>query len=370
MDVFVAGVAASASGNHARTTAELAYEAARAAIEDAGLGDRQVPVAFVGPGALDPYGIEAVAVHLGLRRAGLGRRTRPPCDERPGRIEHISGSGAEALHRACQAIELGLFDIVLCIGAGQEAATEGAVWPPAPLWRARADAARRYMTATRATVEQLARVAAKNHAHGARNPRVPSRARITVREILAAQDGTWPLNRLMVAPYGVGAAAVVLVSAAERRRLHVAAPRVRASVLVTAGADETDCTPRAARLAYAAAGVGPEDLGCAEVGDVTAAAELAAYEALQFAPDGQGPELIDSGFTALGGVLPVNPSGGMLALGELPGAAGISQICELTWQLRRRAATRQVPGVRVALAHAPGGGPDGTAVTLTILTSG
>ena len=52
-----------------------------------------------------------------------------------------------------------------------------------------------------------------------------------------------------------------------------------------------------------------------------AAAELAVYEQLQFVPEGQGPELIDSGFTALGGVLPVNTSGGLLSAGELPGPA-------------------------------------------------
>src|SRR5690606_20724277 len=94
----------------------------------------------------------------------------------------------------------------------------------------------------------------------------------------------------------------------------------------------------------------PEDLDLAEVDDDTAAEEMAAYEALQFAPHGQGPELVESGFTALGGVLPVNPSGGLLAQGEAVGASGIAQICEIAWQLRGEAGRRQVSGARVGLA--------------------
>ena len=59
---------------------------------------------------------------------------------------------------------------------------------------------------------------------------------------------------------------------------------------------------------------------------------------------------MDSGFTALGGVVPVNTSGGALAQGEAPGAAGIAQVCELGWQLRGEAERRQVAGARVGLA--------------------
>jgi acetyl-CoA acetyltransferase len=112
-------------------------------------------------------------------------------------------------------------------------------------------------------------------------------------------------------------------------------------------------------LAYQAAGLGPEEIDCAEVDDHTAAGEVAAYEALQFVPEGQGPELVDSGFTAVGGVLPVNPSGGLLSQGDAVGASSIAQVCELAWQLRGEAGARQVAGARVGLAlsgFALGGG--------------
>jgi acetyl-CoA acyltransferase len=128
-------------------------------------------------------------------------------------------------------------------------------------------------------------------------------------------------------------------------------------------------TDRAARLAFCASGVGPDDLDVVELDDVTAAAELAVYEDLQLAPEGEGPELIDSGFTALGGVLPVNTSGGLLSAGELPGVWGIAQVCHLAWQLRGEAAALQVPGARLGLAHSSSSALTRTErVALTILS--
>jgi acetyl-CoA acetyltransferase len=161
---------------------------------------------------------------------------------------------------------------------------------------------------------------------------------------------------------------VILASARTKGRLARAAPRVQASLLVQPDG-RRDGAGRAARLAYEATGLGPEDLDCVELEDVTAAAELVAYEDLQLAPLGQGPELIDSGFTALGGVLPVNTSGGLLSLGELPGASGLSQICQITRQLRGEAGAAQVAGARVGLAQSGGHAGEGDGlVALTILT--
>jgi acetyl-CoA acetyltransferase len=126
---------------------------------------------------------------------------------------------------------------------------------------------------------------------------------------------------------------------------------------------------RAARLAYCASGVGPDDLDVVELEDVTAAAELAAYEDLQLAPQGEGPELIDSGFTALGGVLPVNTSGGLLSAGELPGVWALVQVCHLAWQLRGEAGECQVPRARVGLAQSSSSALAGSElVALTILS--
>jgi acetyl-CoA acetyltransferase len=128
---------------------------------------------------------------------------------------------------------------------------------------------------------------------------------------------------------------------------------------------------RAARLGYQIAGIGPEDLDCAEIDDRSAAREVAAYEALQLAPEGRGPELVESGFTARAGVLPVNTSGGALAQGDADGASGIAQVCELAWQLRGEGEHRQVAGARTGLALVGGLERDGCSLaSLTILGSG
>jgi acetyl-CoA acetyltransferase len=68
-------------------------------------------------------------------------------------------------------------------------------------------------------------------------------------------------------------------------------------------------------------------------------------------------------------VLPVNPSGGLLSAGELPGAWGLAQVCHLAWQLRGEAGAVQIPGARVGLAHSSSGALlDTELVALTILS--
>ncbi|MBK5220232.1 MAG: thiolase family protein, partial [Thermoleophilia bacterium] len=128
------------------------------------------------------------------------------------------------------------------------------------------------------------------------------------------------------------------------------APRLPASVLLSAGEGRPLAVARAAGLAYFGAGLGPEDLDLAEVEDATPAAEISAYEALELAPAQRGPELVETGFTELGGVVPVNVSGATLAQGRVPGSGAILQLIELAQQLRGRAGRRQVPGARVGLA--------------------
>jgi acetyl-CoA acetyltransferase len=103
------------------------------------------------------------------------------------------------------------------------------------------------------------------------------------------------------------------------------------------------------------AGIGPQDLHVVEVHDATAAAELLAYEDLGLCRIGEGGKLIDEGATALGGRVPVNPSGGLLAKGHPVGATGVAQIAEIFWQLCGEAGRRQVAGAKVGLTENGGG---------------
>jgi acetyl-CoA acetyltransferase len=94
------------------------------------------------------------------------------------------------------------------------------------------------------------------------------------------------------------------------------------------------------------------------------------YEELGLCGHGEGPKLLADGATALGGRVPVNPSGGLLSKGHPVGATGCAQLVELTEQLRGRAGDRQVAGARVGVAENAGGwlGPDHAAATVTILS--
>jgi acetyl-CoA acyltransferase len=95
------------------------------------------------------------------------------------------------------------------------------------------------------------------------------------------------------------------------------------------------------------------------------------YEQIGLAKPGEGPALLASGTTRLGGARPVNTSGGLLSKGHPIGATGVAQICEATWQLRGEAGARQVPGARVALTQNGGGWleDDSAAMAVHVLTS-
>jgi acetyl-CoA acyltransferase len=354
-EVFVVG-ASTTSSETRLSTARLAREAAHAALADAGVAATAVSAVFVGSGYSGPEpGVEAIAVRLGLRRLGLRSAGRwEDAAEGSGRIEQVSTSALQAFHRAFRAVQLGIEDLVLCVGTEQDSAAPRPweSWPPRAVLKSRASAARRYMAGSGATVAQLASVVKKNRIHGA--GRGVARE-LALTDVLDGDVIDWPLTRPMVAACGWGAAALVLASETAARRITRTPARVRASVLATVS-DEGDPEPavRAGRLAYRLAGLGPQDLDCAELHDATAAAELVAYEQLGIAPDGYGGELVETGFTTLGGVLPVNPSGGLLSLGERPGACAMAQVTELTRQLRGEAGTAQVAGVRAALAHCAG----------------
>jgi acetyl-CoA acetyltransferase len=124
-------------------------------------------------------------------------------------------------------------------------------------------------------------------------------------------------------------------------------------------------TTLAATAAFAEAGLGPEHLHVVECQDTDAARELLSYEELGLCGRGASGELLASGATALGGRLPVNPSGGLLSKGEPLGASALGQVVELVRQLRGECGPRQVEGARVALSHTVGRGANAGVVVLT-----
>ena len=391
--VYVAGVGMTRFEKSSRSLKELVSEAVTQALADSSTTPRDLEAAYLGNAVAGLVtGQEMIRGQVLLRPVGI--EAIPVFN-----VENACASAASAFHLGWQAVAYGAQDVVLCVGAEklthddksvglaaigtavdmEARADMAAAMGSAPDFAKRsffmdiyADMTKDYMRRSGATPAQFAEVAVKNQHNGALNPRAQYGGDLTVDDVLSARQVVWPLTLLMCSPVSDGAAAAVLASDGALRRLGGRpGPRVRASVVVSGNRHDADdpsagSAGRAAALAFEAAGLGPDDLDCAEVHDATAPAELIAYEQLGLAAPGEGPELLESGRTRLGGRLPVNTSGGLLSKGHPIGATGIAQLCEATWQLRGEAGARQVEGARVALTHNGGGWLEGDSAAMSV----
>ncbi|MBI3013983.1 MAG: thiolase family protein [Candidatus Tectomicrobia bacterium] len=357
------------------TLTEMGVEACVQALRDSGLDKRRIGACVVGNvgGGMVPG--QKVLAELGL--AGI-----PLIN-----VENACASAGTALHVAWSFVASGRYEAALALGLEQMSRTiEGTI----PLGGDSLElqmgmmmpgkfalVARKHMELYRTSLQQLAAVSVKNHRHGALNPLAQYRKEFTVEEVLSSPLIADPLTLLQCSPTGDGAAAVVLCSAREAARASQPIVWIEASVL-TSGTYEVgprdmtsyDQTRRAAAAAYEAAGCGPEEIDVVEVHDGFTISEIIHSEDLGFFPKGEGGPAAESGATAIGGRIPINPSGGLLARGHPIGATGLAQIAELVWQLRGQAGSRQVDGAKVGLAHCMGGlvqGLDAAACTVHIL---
>jgi acetyl-CoA C-acetyltransferase len=214
-------------------------------------------------------------------------------------------------------------------------------------------------------------VAVKNHRHGVSNPKAQLRFEVTIEQVLDAPVVVDPFGLYDCTPQSDGAAAVILVSEDVVDRYTDRPVWVRGvglgldRIMHQHKSDMTTfpATVKAAKQAYSMAGVGPSDVQVAEVHDCFTGVEMINYEDLGFCDRFEAYKLLEAGETALGGRLPVNPSGGLKAKGHPPGATGIAQCYELYRQLRGEA-ENQVDGARWALAHNVGGPTAVGAVTI------
>ncbi|WP_024804561.1 thiolase [Nocardia sp. BMG51109] len=302
-------------------------------------------------------------------------------------IENSCATGNDAVRNALFAIASGAVDVALVIGADKlrETAQKDLLGEWGSLTRDQAwdyqlglfgPAAfalhvSRYLYESPATREHLAMVAVKNHRHGARNPKARLRFEISLEQALQAPIVTDPLGVYDCVPQSDGAAALVLAAEDVVDRYTDRPVWVRGvglgldSVTHQYQRDMTSfpATARAARAAYAMAGLSPADIDVAEVHDFFTGIELMSYEDLGFADRFEAHKLVEAGVTTLGGALPVNPSGGLKSKGHPPGATGVAQCVELFEQLRG-SAVNQVDGARIGLAHNLGGPTAVSAVTI------
>ena len=111
-----------------------------------------------------------------------------------------------------------------------------------------------------------------------------------------------------------------------------------------------------ANQAYKQAGLKPADIDLAFCHDAFAIEELQYYELLGFCADGEAEKLLLDGETELGGKIPFNTDGGLIARGHPGGPTGLAMVYEIVQQLRGTAGKRQVKDARTGLAHLVGGG--------------
>ena len=217
--------------------------------------------------------------------------------------------------------------------------------------------ARVHMERYGTTMRQLAVIAAKAHNNSTLNPLAQYTFPMTVEEVMADREVAWPLTRSMCAPIGDGAAAAIVCSENYlRKKRFPRAVEIRASILKSGTREgDNDICARAAKAAYETSGLGPGDIHVAEVHDATSFGELYQTEQMGFCPIGEGGAFVESNATAIGGKIPINPSGGLIARGHPVGASGLAQIYELVTQLRGEAGKRQVNGCTLALAENGGG---------------
>jgi len=408
--VYIAGIGMTVFGRHPeRTLDDLAGEALRIALADAGATTLDLEAAFYS-GMTNGSLQGQIAIPGQVIFSKIGVAGVPVFN-----VENACASGSSAIHLAAQYIRSGACDVALAIGAekmnipdkakafaifdaGWDVSQvernfellvklgDGVVPPPGsestrPYSRFMsiyAAMCRHHMKTYGTTQRQIASVSAKNHQHSVHNPLSQFRQPFTVEEVLAAAPITYPLTLPMCAPLTDGAAAAVLCSEVGLRRMagdRSRAIRIAASVVRSFTHRDIDdpqhnISRLAANSAYEQADVGPEDVDVAEVHDASAMGEILQSENLGFVPMGEGGPAAERGDFTLGGILPINTSGGLESKGHPLGATGIGQLHELVAQLRGEAGARQVAGARVAMQENGGGlvGVEEAAVAIHILT--
>ena len=356
MTVSIVGVGLHPFGRFDISGREMGLIAARAALDDAGVAWKDV--SFAAGGSRDSGHAAALVSELGLTGVPfIG-------------VYNGCGTAGSAVLACRQAIESGAAEVALAVGFDKHA--RGAFGSnPAdyglPDWYAEqgmmvttqffALKIRRYLHDHGLDPKLLAEIAAKALRNGAITPHAWRRKPVPADEIAGAPMVNDPLTSYMFCSPSEGGAAVVLMSTERAGRLGADAVEVRALEFRTRrfgtfevfspwlAPEITDgATVHAARAAFEAAGIGPEEIDVAQLQDTEAGAELMHLAECGFCAHGEQDRLVMDGQLEIGGRVPVNTDGGLIANGEPIGASGLRQIVECVQQLRGRAGARQVPG--------------------------
>jgi acetyl-CoA C-acetyltransferase len=364
--VCVIGAGSTKYGKLNESIVELAVSAARDAINSANLEPRDIQYSIIS----NVFGVADKQVHLApVIMSDLGIPHVPGLT-----VESACGSGSIALREAYANVAAGFYDVVLVVGVEKVTHTgtarsttlfsycsdffyeggSGVTFPG--LF---ASMARAYMHKYKASEEDLALVAVKNHEHGLLNPKAHLRKRITVDDVLKSPPVASPLKLLDCCPFSDGASAVILASKEFADSLgsdyiEIIGSGRGASPATLQGREDITTIPStraAAQQAFKQAKIEPKDVDFAEVHDCFTIAEIVDIEDLGFFEKGKGVDAVREGLTRLDGEIPINPSGGLKSKGHPIGATGVGQVVEVYEQLLGKAGDRQVKGAEIALTH-------------------
>jgi acetyl-CoA C-acetyltransferase len=351
------------------TVQELAFEAFRLAMQDAGLTREELDASVVA--AVPEY-------HKQRSVAGVVQEYLNLTPKPTWLTEVACASGSAAIRTAWMAIQSGLHEVVAVIGCQKmtelstaeilalmgrvgEVQWESVFGTTFPGYYAMF--ATRHMHEFGTTHEQMLGCAIKNHYYGARNKNALFQKEITLEKALASDPVSSPLQVYDCCANADGAACVIL--AAEDRAKSIRDDVVwldglgcatsSMSVLRRPDLVGLPSAREASRQAYAMAGVSAKDVKVAEVHDCFTIAELMAYEDLGFCEKGEGGPFIADKRSYIGGDVAVNVDGGLKAKGHPIGATGVSMAYEIISQLRGDCGERQVPDADVGLTHNVGG---------------
>lgn len=380
---------------------DLVREAVEDALNHAGVGKDAVEAAYVGNAAAGLMtGQEMIRGQVTLTSMGI--EGIPMYN-----VENACASSSTAFHLGWTAVAAGLYDCVLVVGFeklydqdkrksfqalgtavdveilralfGQMASGKA---PGGGVFQAGSGEKRsifmdmyahytkRYMERYGLRQEHFARLAVKSHRNGALNEHAQYQREVTLEEVLQSGDVVYPLTRMMCAPIGDGAAAVLLCSKERAARYTTKPVWVAASVVGSgkaSGGEET-VTQRLAPRVYEAAGIGPAEVDVIEVHDATSPSEIISLIELGICPGEDAARWIDEGLLEIAGKVASNPSGGLVTKGHPVGATGCGQIYEIVKQLRGEAGRRQVKNPRTGMTHNGGGiiGLDAASMTLHV----
>jgi acetyl-CoA C-acetyltransferase len=357
----------------AGSTRELMAEVVRPALDHAGITAADVDGIFVGVfnNGFSKQDFQGALVAM----AAEGFDHVPAV-----RMENACATGSAALYSAMDFIASGRGRIALVVGAEKMTALPTAETGDILLsasWREEeADVeggfaglfgriAGHYFQRYGDRSEELALIAAKNHANGMKNPYAHMQRDFGFDFCNTVSDKNpyvaSPLRRTDCSLVSDGAAALVIAApdvAAEMKR--AVGFRARAHVndiLAMSRRDPIafDGARMAWRRALDGAGLSLDDLNFVETHDCFTIAELIEYEAMGLAAPGEGHRVIRDGITQKGGRLPVNPSGGLKSKGHPVGATGVSMHVMAAMQLCGEAGEMQVPDATMAGVFNMGG---------------